>query len=262
MIRESVFGKSKILCLVFLVFGMNLFAQPERKLSLGEQAIFKVSKTIELITIDGKMNESAWGKTETSSFNYFYRLEQPDDQQKTVFRMLWDNENLYLFFECEDKFITAREKNRDGQPYLDDCAEIFLIPVPDSLNVHFGFEVNLNKASNDFIFLNNFYRGESGMIKSFNPDFKVATTINGSINDNSDMDKGWTMEMAIPLKLFEGLDNFYPVKEGSKWAFLAARQDRNDPNGDRRSTSSNFPVYDIGKSLHQPNRFGLLQFVF
>jgi len=28
---ESVFGKSKIHCLVFLVFGMNLFAQPEKK---------------------------------------------------------------------------------------------------------------------------------------------------------------------------------------------------------------------------------------
>lgn len=259
---ESVFGKSKILCLVFLVFGMNLFAKPERKLSLGEQAVFKVSKTIDPVTIDGKMIESAWKKTEARSFDYFYRIEKPGDEQKTKFRMLWDEENLYVFFECEDQYITVREKNRDGQPYLDDCAEIFLIPVPDSLNMHFGFEVNLNKAANDFIWLNNFYQGKSGMVKSYNPEFKVEVSINGTVNDNSDIDKGWTMEIAIPLKLYEGLDTFSPVKNGNKWAFLASRQDRNDATGDRRSTSTIFPIYDIGKSVHQPNRFGLLEFVY
>jgi len=42
---ESVFGKIKILCLVFLVFGMNLFTQPERKFSLGEQAVFNQMNT-------------------------------------------------------------------------------------------------------------------------------------------------------------------------------------------------------------------------
>jgi hypothetical protein len=37
MKEKSVFRKSIILC---LVFGMNLFAQPERNLSLGEPAVF------------------------------------------------------------------------------------------------------------------------------------------------------------------------------------------------------------------------------
>lgn len=262
MMKKEIIGKFRMLCVAWLMLGSNIFAQSGKMLSLGNQAIFKVSKAEKPIIIDGKMDEPAWGKCDSSTFNYFYRLEQPDDQQKTLFRMLWDDENLYLFFTCEDKFITARETNRDGQPYLDDCAEIFLIPVPDSLDMHLGFEVNLYKASNDFIYLNNFYHGENGMVKSFNPDFNMEISINGTVNNNSDIDKGWTMEMAIPLRIFEGLDNFYPVKEGSKWAFLAARQDRNDAEGNRRSTSSIFPVYDIGKSLHQPNRFGLLQFVF
>jgi len=261
MKRKSVFGKGKTLCFVFLVLGMNIFAQPEKKLSLGDQAVFKVAKTNKPITIDGKMNENSWKNTEARSFDYFYRIEQQGDKQKTTFRMLWDGENLYVFFDCEDQFITAREKNRDGQPYLDDCAEIFLIPVPDSLNMHFGFEINLNKALNDFIWLNNFYHGKSGMVKSYNPEFKVEVSINGTVNDNTDIDKGWTMEMAIPLTIFKGVDTFSPVKSGNKWAFLAARQDRNDESGDRRSTSTIFPIYDIGKSVHQPNRFGLLEFV-
>lgn len=260
MKRKSAYGKREILALILLVLSTSVFAQTKKKLSLGEQDVFKVGKTKEAIAIDGKLNETAWKETEACTFDYFYRIEKPGDGQQTKFRMLWDEENLYVFFECEDEYITAREKNRDGQPYLDDCAEIFLIPAPDSLNMHFGFELNLYKSSNDFIWLNNYYRGKSGMVKSYNPDFEVEVSINGTVNNNSDIDKGWTMEMAIPLKLFKGADNFFPVKSGNKWAFLAARQDRNDENGDRRSTSTLFPIYDIGKSVHQPNRFGLLEF--
>ncbi|MGC9332482.1 MAG: carbohydrate-binding family 9-like protein [Bacteroidales bacterium] len=240
---------------------MTVFAQAEKKLSLGEHEIFKIAKAKHTILIDGKLQEKDWQNTEVRTLDYFYRIEQPQDEQQTKFRMLWDENNLYVFFECEDAYITAREKNRDGKPYLDDCAEIFLIPAPDSLNMHYGFEVNLHKASNDFIWLNNFYQGKSGMIKSYNPDFKVEVSVDGTVNNNSDIDKGWTMEMAIPLKHFKGVDNFFPVKNGSKWAFLAARQDRNDAIGDRRSTSTLFPIYNIEKSVHQPNRFGILQFV-
>lgn len=261
MKRRSTYLKCNSLGVILLVFCSNLFAQPGKKLSLGEQALFKVSRTNEPITIDGRMNESDWKKTEERSFDYYYRIDKPSDKQKTKFRMLWDDENLYVFFECQDQYLTARETKRDGQPYYDDCAEIFLIPVPDSLNIHFGFEINLNKAINDFIYINRFYNSKNGVLKSFNPDIQVEVLKDGTVNDNSDIDKGWNMEIAIPLKLFRGVDIFFPVKIGAKWAFLAARQDRNDETGDRRSTSTIFPIYDIKKNVHQPSRFGLLEFV-
>jgi len=47
----------------------------------------------------------------------------------------------------------------------------------------------------------------------------VEVGIDGTLNDNSDLDVGWTMEMAIPLKLFRGMDKFSPVMEGNKWAY-------------------------------------------
>jgi len=239
----------------------TLEAQVEKKLSLGEQPVFKVSRSNESMVIDGKMDEAIWSKTESRTFDYMYRMEKPSDKQKTTFRMLWDDSNLYVFYQFEDKYLTARETKRDGVPYFDDCAEIFIIPVPDSLNTHIGYELNLYKASNDFIFFNNYYKGKDIALKPFNPDFKVEVTYQGTINDNSDLDTGWTMEMSIPLANFGFLGEFEPVKKGTKWAFLAIRQDRNDAEGDRRSTSTIFPIYDIEMSVHQPNRFGLMEFV-
>ena len=235
-------------------------AQDEKKLSLGEQKTFTLAKANMPIVIDGKLEEEAWQRTESRSLDYFYKVEKPSDQQHTVFRMLWDEENLYVFFACEDQYLTARETKRDGRPYLDDCAEIFLIPAPDSLSMHYGFEVNLYKASNDFIHLNRIYQGQRGSVYSYDPDFEVEVQVDGTINDNSDLDKGWTMEMAIPLKLFRGMDKFSPVQTGNQWAFLAIRQERNDAEGNRRTASTIFPIYDLNH-VHQPNRFGLMEFV-
>jgi len=227
----------------------------------GDEEPLKVAKATTAILIDGKMEESAWLNTETKAFDHFYNIKQPTDKQSTRYRMLWDEENLYVFFECEDQYITAREKNRDGAPYVDDCAEIFLIPAPAPLNMHIGFEVNLFKASNDFVFFNDFYEGKNSILKSYNPDFEVEITYQGTINNNSDVDSGWTMEMAIPLKLFGKLALQVPVKPGNQWAFLAVRQDRNDIDGNRRSTSTLFPIHDIKKNVHRPKTFGLMEFV-
>lgn len=249
-----------ILLTVFLGFACCSFAQSPKQLSLGEQKVFKAKKTHEDITVDGKMEEAAWHTTEARSLNHFYRVEKQDDDQKTLFRMLWDDTHLYLFYEMEDKYLTARETARDGEPYFDDCAEIFFIPVPDSLDTHFGYELNLYKASNDFIYFNNYYGGEDVVYKEFDPDFEVEVTYSGTLNDNSDSDRGWTMELAIPLANFGTLGRMVPVASGNQWAILAVRQDRNDVEGNRRATSTLFPIYDISKNVHQANRFGLVMF--
>lgn len=246
---------------VLLMFFYSCAAQSGKKMVIGEQPVFKASRTIEAISIDGKMEEAIWQTTEARTLDYFYRVDQPDDDQKTTFRMLWDETYLYLFFDMEDKYLTARETQPDGQPYFDDCAEIFFITAPDSLDTHFGYELNLNKASNDFIYFNDFYKDKDLAFKQYNPDFEVEVTYRGSINDNSDIDVGWTMELAIPLSNFGVLGQVVPVETGNKWAFLAVRQDRNDAEGNRRSTSTIFPIYDISKNVHQANRFGLVEFV-
>lgn len=260
MARMRKTNKLFLACISF-GYAFSMTAQTEKKLSIGEQPVFNATRTLEAITVDGKMDEPIWKKTEARTLDYFYKVEKPDDDQQTIFRMLWDDKNLYLFYEMKDKYLTVRETERDGEPYFDDCAEIFLITAPDSLDTHFGYELNLNKASNDFIYFNDYYAGKDVVYKSFNPDFKVEVTYEGTINDNSDTDIGWTMELAIPLSNFGELGALETIKKGSRWAFLAIRQDRNDAEGNRGSTSTIFPIYDISKNVHQANRFGLVEFV-
>lgn len=237
------------------------YSQNPQATLINKKAVYQVHKATSMMKIDGKSSERSWQESEALTFDYFYRTEKPSDLQETAFKMLWDEEKLYMFFECKDKYITAREKTRDGQPYFDDCAEVFLIPSSDKIDMHLGFEVNLYKTANDFVFLNGILKNEDLVVKSFNPDFEVAVTIDGTINDNSDIDKGWTMEMAIPISNFHINGPISPVKEGIKWAFLALRQDRNDPEGNRKSTSTAFPLSPENPDVHDPDFFGLLEFV-
>ncbi len=251
---RSLFN-TRILLSLFVLVSLNAIAASE-----SSDSPFKVSKANGNIKIDGKLDD-AWLQTEVRTLDHYRRYENADDRQHTKFRMLWDEDNLYVFFECEDKYITARETKRDGQPYFDDCAEIFLIPAPAKLDMHYGFEVNLYKASNDFIFLTHFYQDSHTIIKSYNPEFKVEISIEGTLNDNSDADRGWNMEFAIPLNLFEGIDSISPVKPGNRWAFQAIRQDRNDATGDRRSWGTLFEVAQENTNVHEPEDFGFLEFV-
>ncbi len=223
--------------------------------------LIQVSKATSALVIDGKLTEADWKKTRPYLLDHFYRVEQLSDKQETRASMLWDENYLYFSFEAEDQFITAREKDRDGTPYFDDCAEVFLIPTADKINFHFGFEVNLYKTSNDFVFLNSFYDDYNVVVKAYDPDFEVGISIDGTLNDNSDIDRGWTMEIAIPITALRTVGKFKPLTSGTKWAFLLVRQDRNDPEGDRRSTSTLYSLSQNFKDVHDPQFFGLMEFV-
>ncbi len=252
--------KSITTLLLSLAAALPLFAQTEKKLVIGEQPVYKVARAGGPIVVDGKMDEEAWKKAEVQSLNYFYRADKPVEKQNSTFRMMWDDANLYLFYECQDTSLTARETKFDGRPFLDDCAEFFCLPIPDSLNMHFGFEINITKAAYDYVVLWQYHNNRTIFIKGYNPEYKFDVTYEGTINNDKDKDKMWRMEFAIPFAALSDFQNIYRPKAGVKWAFQVVRQDRNFVDDRFRSTSTLFPVYDIRLDVHQPARFGLLEF--
>jgi hypothetical protein len=244
----------------FLIISCSVFAQGEKRLTIGEQPVYKVKKTAGPIIIDGTLDDLSWKNAEVQNFKYFYRREKAPEKQESEFRMMWDNENLYLFYDFRDTSLTSRETNLDGRPYMDDCIEFYCMPVPDSINMHFAFEINIWKKPYDFVILWQYHNGRHVNIKSYNPVYKIEVTYEGTINNDKDKDSGWRMELAIPFTAFSDFNNVNPAKTGTRWAFQAVRQDRNSVDDKGRSTSTIFPIYDIFKDVHQPSRFGICEF--
>jgi len=157
--------------------------------------------------IDGKGNDEAWDLVEwTSDFIQSQPQENKPPSQQTSFKILYDNENIYLFFRAFDtepdkiSKIMARRDNFDGDM-------IFV-----ELDSHFDKQT-------DFLFCASASGAKSDAAMSgdgnneddnWNPVWYMKTSID---------DKGWCAEMKIPLSQLR-----FGNKEEQIWGLQVTRK--------------------------------------
>jgi hypothetical protein len=88
-IRLKIF----ISVLVYLVTGLSLFSQPGKRLVIGEQPVYKVSRAREPVTVDGKMDEASWKNAEVMSFNEFQNIYRPKAGVRWAFQAVRQDRN-------------------------------------------------------------------------------------------------------------------------------------------------------------------------
>ena len=101
--------------------------------------------------------------------------------------------------DLEEPHIWSTIAKRDSTIYWDNDFEVFMDPDGDG-RCYFEFEINAQNTPWDLLMTKPYYQGGT-FLNDF--DFKGlqhATNIQGTINDPSDTDKCWTVELRIPLK--------------------------------------------------------------
>lgn len=168
-------------------------------------------RTHDAVTIDGKATEKAWDNAPwTRTFVDIEGSKRPLPRYSTRAKMLWDDNNLYIYAEMEEPHVWASIKGRDQVIWYNNDFEVFIDPDGDARNY---FEIENNAFSTVFdLFLTGPYRSPERPFILFNwncEGLKLKSHVNGTLNDASDTDKGWSVEMAIPQKALE--------REGNKW---------------------------------------------
>lgn len=152
--------------------------------------------SVDPISIDGKLDEQEW--------KYAKKISIEDDslrsENKAVCMVLWNEENLYIAFDVRDKDLQAKQTIRD-HPQLsrDDIVE-FLI---DSRN-----DKDSCWTTDDVIYHINLFgqtKDDRGTLdcrsdSKWNGEAKIAVQLSGTLNDSSDIDTGYTVEVAVPWK--------------------------------------------------------------
>ena len=182
---------------------------------------FECTKTTDSIVIDGKGDDAAWAKVEAiDGFNLWFTLAEPTS--KTTVKICYDDDNLYLLFECEDPDVFTLYEARDSWLWESDVVELFAAPKDDSPN-YYEFEFSPNGAIFDGRFVN---RGSGGFRRwaSWDCDLRMKAVVHGTINDWKDRDEGYTVEAAIPREAFEETIGSAPF-EGQTWRFAAVRME-------------------------------------
>lgn len=166
------------------------------------------------ITIDGRLDEPAWlAAPDVGAF--VFPWYESGKQEQTVAKMLWDDTHLYVAFLCEDAHIWAEHTERDSAVWKDDTVEVFTAPNPDRPDAYFNIEMNVIG-----IFLDQYHPEGPGVpvTEEWNADgIRIATSIAGTLNDDSDEDDHWVLEAAIPIANFAHVAKHTPPKADDVW---------------------------------------------
>lgn len=212
---------------------------------------YDVKRATGRIAVDGKLDDKAWESAGTIELMFPWD-QQTGAKQKTIARLLWDDERLYIAYDCEDQDITAQLTERDDPTYRDDAVEIFINPQPDQTDIYIGLEMNAIAVLYDYL-----RASPRFLFKRFQlQGVQLATDIRGTLNARGDKDQGWTLEVSIPWRNFEEFGK--PPVDGSVWAANINRWDGVEPN--RRMSNWSDPKQPR-PNPHVPSRFGRLRFL-
>ncbi len=161
-------------------------------------------RTKETIDIDGKADEKSWQQARPLS--PLRDIEGAAIPNRTQVRMMWDDQYLYVHADMQEENLWATLEERDSVIYQDPDFEVFIDPDGDTKN-YIEIEINALNTVWD-LFLTEPYRNGNIALHDWNiPGLKHAVHLRGTLNDSSDTDKGWSVEMAIPWSGITGHSN-------------------------------------------------------
>jgi hypothetical protein len=212
------------------------------------------------ITINGNIDKQIWQDALWSK-RFVDMVDGKPGIYNTQTAILWSQTHLYVAFKIEEPFLEASLTERDSIIFLENDVELFI----DGGDCYYELEVNaLNTVYEVFFVWKDAFTKESNFdIPQFDlykqntytfggdydrqgktfwkgthprgirwaftdfdmPNLKTAVQLDGTLNDNSDIDKGWSLEIAIPWQSLSFLANgrTLPPTDGDIWQMFLGR---------------------------------------
>lgn len=220
------------------------------------------------IMIDGHLDERAWRKA--APFSAFVDIEGPVRSRPlfdTEVRMLWDDAHLYLAARLEEPHVWATFADHDAVVWHENDFEVFIDPDGDGVNY---FEIEINALNTVFdLLLEKPYREKGRARHDWTAvGLRSAVHVAGTLNDPRDVDRAWTVEMAVPWAALAQFSTVpVPPRPGDTWRmnFSRVQWDLEVVNGAYRKIDGHrehnwvwSPQGEI--DMHIPARWGYVRF--
>lgn len=146
--------------------------------------------------IDGRGDDAVW--QQVRELSPLRDIEGADIPHECRIKMAWDDAYLYIFADMQEQHLWATLTEHDSVIYRDPDFEVFIDPDGDGIN-YIELEINALNTTWD-LFLTRPYRFNSPYILHDweMPGLRHAVHLRGTLNDASDTDDGWSVELAIP----------------------------------------------------------------
>ncbi len=123
--------------------------------------------------------------------------ERPTPTWLTRAKIIWDADFLYIAADLEEPHLWGTLTQRDAIIYHDHDFEVFLDPDGDGLD-YYELEINALGTVFDLFLARPYKDGGQADIPWDMPGLLSAVYLDGSLNDATDRDVGWSVEIAIP----------------------------------------------------------------
>lgn len=282
--RSLICGGSVLWLAAGLVYGGDwVFPCPT-----NEIARYTAHRVTEPMSIDGRLDEPAWQAAPTSP-RFVDIITGEPARFDTRAMVLWDATNLYVAYRVEEPNVRATYTQPNDPIYYDNDIELF-VAGPDA---YYEFELNAFNTPYEVFFIweeayerGGFAQDEQfarSKLRPFNgvgftthprggrlgqftwtfPGRKTAVHIDGTVNDGSDIDRGWTVEIALPWSGFRWLatdGRALPPGEGDVWRMDFSRFNIDRAHGPPRDSGgwvwTRHGVWDS----HIPECFAFVRF--
>jgi hypothetical protein len=202
--------------------------------------------------IDGHLDEVCWTRAPRSS-RFVDLVSGAPTVHDTRVAVLWDDDNLYVGFWVEEPFVEGTLTERDSLIYNDNDVEVFIA----GRDAYYELEINALGTIYEVLFIwedalpqfaevpqfrsnapgarlwdgvdftNHPRGGRVGFWQWDFPGLRSAVAVEGTLNDNSDRDRGWTVEIALPWKGMDVLaaadGRSLPPSHGDTWRISFSR---------------------------------------
>jgi len=261
------------------------FPWPEERI-----ARYTAYRTDVEMNVDGRLDELCWQLAPRSP-RFADLVSGRRAIHDTRAAVLWDDANLYVGFWIEEPLVAATLSERDSLVWTENDVEVFIA----GRDAYYEFEINALGTIYEvaFIWQDAYERGRYGDLPEFGsgapgkrawdgvgfkhprglrwgfwnydlPGLQSAVWVDGSVNDNSDRDRGWTVELAFPWDslrwLARGDSRTMPPRDGDVWRmdFSRFNQYKEAPPSEDSSgwTWSPHGVWDS----HVPECFAAIRF--
>ncbi len=220
------------------------------------------------IVIDGKLDDKDWADASwTDEFVDIEGDKKPKPRFKTRAKMLWDDNYFYIAAQMDEPHVWGTLTKHDSVIFHDPDFEVFIDPDGDN-HQYYEFEMNALNTGWDLRLPKAYKDGGPALNEWEIPGLKTGVHIEGTINDPTDTDKGWSIEIAFPWK---ALAEFTKVKsppgDGDQWRvnFSRVEWQINRANGKYQKVPNtkedNWVWSPQGVvDMHRPETWGYVQF--
>lgn len=266
LLRQVVF-------ICFICFSSNVLAQEDTMWTWMPPKGYIAYRAVGEMVIDGKADEADWlAAFWTDDFIDIQGDHMPKPRFRTRVKMLWDDDYCYFFCQMDEPHVWGDITDRDAVIFYNNDFEIFMKPY--SYAPQYGeLEVNCLNTVWDLLLMDAYREGGPVVYNWDIKGLQSAVHIDGTVNDPSDTDQGWSVEIAIPWSAMRELKfNRKPEETPAPWRINFSRvqwqheivdgkyQKKKNDKG-KLISEDNWVWSPQGAiNMHQPETWGIVQF--